>query len=405
VKRSVIPAMMWALGGLLVVASVLFFFAREERRTFPSAASPRPSGTMAFAELLREDGFEVSVSGSPNPRFDRGNLVIVYQVGVRRDRFTIFGDEPDGDGPSEKRDPLTAMPAVERALARHIALGGRVLMIGVPENFDEASKSTVELGVLRWDSTAEAVLVSGSTSTIRAEDLIAERAPLLPRERSAVIPTWVGTDGSSFIEAVSDGGVGALLVVPNGIGTTNRFIARDANASVFLRAVRENAPKGARIVFAEAMFGNVQDPGFIASIGDWANAARWQVVLLFIVVIFTLGRRFGVPIHDRVEQRGARELVDALGDTLDRGRQAGFSLSLVAQDVDLRLRRQYGLMPDAPRSDRDAVIPAELASALREAEAFENTRIRGANAAVLARRLLAAMAALEGSRPGRTRRR
>ena len=173
-NRSLLPSIFWVLGGLLVVASVLFFFAREERMTYPSASSPRPSGTMAFAELLREDGFEVVVTGSPNPQLRATDLVIAYQLGACQQQFTLIGDEPEPGEPKNSAEPVASRSEPERALVRHLSVGGRVLLIGLPENFDQGSKSAKALAIRRWNASGGEIDVTGSTQTMTAIGLLSE---------------------------------------------------------------------------------------------------------------------------------------------------------------------------------------------------------------------------------------
>ena len=122
----------WLLAGFLLITAALLFSAREERLAYPSATNVRASGYAAFAELLRRDGYRVTIDRSIRPRIDRDSLVIssFFRASSLSDlEVDMFGEPLQPDGPE---------PYLE-SLAEHVKAGGSVLSIQHSRHFERAS--------------------------------------------------------------------------------------------------------------------------------------------------------------------------------------------------------------------------------------------------------------------------
>lgn len=370
--KTGLPSVVWALLGLLVAASVLFLFARDDTTSLPAAESTLPSGTAAFAELLRRDGFQVEIEPYKRPQLPKDALVIAFHVEVP-DFFRAMSEE----GPAP--DPAVV------ALEDWVEAGGTLIGIEVPRDFTKATKGARAMKVVRdlQDETNPVVVTNGPTPP-----------PSFPIEATEPMAVW-SERIQGEIASVGDLGKGMLVTVNDGLGVTNRFIDKESNAQFYLDLVRTYAPASKRVVFAEGLLPSQRERGLLQDIGPYASAAWWQFVLLSVVVVFTLGKRFGLPEIERKKERGVRELVDAVASTMERGRQFPLALDLIARDVDLRVRRLVTLDNKASKQDRNRLIPPDLTAALNAAEHPGAEKLKPAEAQTIALRLLSAYSEFE----------
>jgi hypothetical protein len=86
--------------------------------------------------------------------------------------------------------------------------------------------------------------------------------------------------------------------------------------------------------------------------------------VFFLVVIFTLGIRFGLPAIERRNQMGQREMIDAISDVYNRSRSTSVALDVAYQNADYRIRRGLKLPAHLSLEERDRLLPPELARLL-----------------------------------------
>jgi len=77
-SRTPLFTLALALVGILVVAVGLVALGSRESHAFPSAESYLPSGASAFAELLRESGYQVVIDHNASPKIQKGDLVVAF---------------------------------------------------------------------------------------------------------------------------------------------------------------------------------------------------------------------------------------------------------------------------------------------------------------------------------------
>lgn len=367
-KRQGLPTIIWVLAILLIGASVALIWSQSDRDTNPSGLSTGPSGTRAFMELLRADGYDVVVDESAKPQLAGATLLIAFPV-------------LDSMTGAEEEVPQNSF--LEEQIRPFVQKGGCALIFGLPQDFDEetrSAKNSVRVSN-RFDPDPKAYNVSsGRIVYLTAGELASSGSP--------TVSSWQGEEGESFVSIAKEGN-GYLVAVADGLGTTNRFITAFDNATLFLKLVRSLAPAGSKIVVCEAAIHGGIRPSLFEAIGPWAAKARNQVIALFLLGILILGVRFGFPEAPRVLQRGSRELVDAIGDTLRRAKQTKLSLSILSSDIDSQIRRALKLPSGAPIKDRDARIPEALAASLAEVESLATAqeRIKGDDAARAAMKL------------------
>jgi hypothetical protein len=177
------------------------------------------------------------------------------------------------------------------------------------------------------------------------------------------------------------------VYIEDAVAATNRYIARNDNAALFAGLVRSLAKPGGKVVFIEASVGNIVQQSLLDIVGGWAISAWWQILLLGAVVIYTMGKRFGIADVTAYRQRGTRELVDAVADVYKRSGATHAALEAVYKDCDRRVRQALKLGRDASRSTRDDLLPDDLAKAFFLCESASHAKAPEGAALKLAQQL------------------
>lgn len=319
--RGGIPPVAYVLTALLAGSVLLLLFAREGGRAFPSIASSKPSGLRALAEILGNAGYDVVLEGASRPKLEPDDLAVTVQLSTQASPL----DAPEGS-PEER---------VQTIVKEHEWSGGAHLRLQIPGDFDERSR-------LAQNSRSPVRNPYGPKGSppLHVQDLpetpfgieasaVEDRVPLWVLPDLVARRTWAYVDTSSGARSVT---------LPYGLALTNRFIDRADHARIAAAIVAALAPEGGRVVFLEASFGNVREPSLLADLGPWAVAAQWQFLLLFVVVAYSLGKRFGLPDPGRVTERGARELVDAYATLMQRAKRRDLALRILADRAEARAR-------------------------------------------------------------------
>jgi hypothetical protein len=364
----------WALLGVLLVTVALIFSAREDRQGYPSVTNMRASGYAAFAELLRRDGYQVRLERGVRPEFARDEVVIA----VTR---PYFNKDDAWDAPLS--DPR--LHPHEEQILQHLENGGAVIELINWEQFERASGQAV-----------------GARTVVSASD--PARTYLLSLPNNPFETTTYATEATSYgawflgeysYVDYTVHGDGMLVTVGEGLPLTNRFLDREQNAEFGLALVRSVAPRGSKLVFDESGIGNAEAPSVANTLGPWAVAARWQAILLFVVLLYTLSRRFGLPETEKRAVRASRELFDAVSDVLRRTGNTGLALDNLLIECDQRMRRVLNAPGTMKRSDLLQAVPAALREQYLRVSEHANANVPSRKATEQAARLLALLEAFE----------
>lgn len=349
----------WVLGALLAISMALLALGKADEGT-PTARSFSASGTSALVELLQKSGYSVRVDRRSRPVFEKDEVAVA---------FYKASDEEDDDEEPKDKDPISA------SLLNYGLTGGRVLFISFPSQFGTASR---KLGT----TTSELGPIGTSTKPLRITSMVEEvngMGSLI--ERLEVTADLWKLNGLAFLTA-STLADGTVFLLQDGLPLSNRYLDKADNAEMALELFQRVSPSK-KLVFTEASFGLAEDPGLLGAIGDWAVAAWWQLVLTVVVVICTLGRRFGLPTQSLPSQSGTRQLLDALADTQYRGRHTHTALRATIQVVEHDIRSVMRLPKDADLRPFLAALPEPLRLALAEARsALTEPQLRPADALI-----------------------
>lgn len=251
----------------------------------------------------------------------------------------------------------------------HASKGGQALVLEV------ADLSTDELRLLEGSPkrAVQALRADGEALSISTAENPTGWTWAEPDPWTNNLATLWTIEGVPFIvaEPVEQG---LIVHVADGTGATNRLIDREDNAAVYLGLVRQLAGPGHEVLILDAANGPPIDPALIDYLGAWAPPSWYQGLFLTLVVVLTLGVRFGLPDESRPPQRGTRDLVDALAGTYARARATDAAASTLLEEADRAIRSRLKLTRDAPASKRDEGISEELRSALRAVEVLGRQR-------------------------------
>jgi len=343
----------WAigLGGLLGLCAVVLLFSKSEQSSFPSAGNLGPSGTAALVRLLERDGYQVRADRSPFLPTQKGDLVIAPVIG---DEGRSLLDVLSG----------SEVTPIQRALARHAASGGKVLLIQVPGDFNSATRGMIEYSVTTpsGTKTIQAPRYWGSPEMLKPYEAPGRTSlPFTPSEPAAFLsPNSDSAQANSPLSAIARiqrMGEGSAVSLDAGTLAINRHLADAENADVVTDLVRMMAKPGSQIVMAEAAFGNASEQGLGAALGSWFTAVRNQALILAVVICVTLGVRFGRVLPARRRVRGAREMVDALATQLSSSRDKVFMLRCFAHQIETEIKRLEGLPASSETTALLRVIP------------------------------------------------
>jgi len=374
-RRAGLPPIVWALTFLLISASILIIFARQEKESSPSANAIRPSGVRALAELLQKDGYEIQVESSWNPQISQAQVAVAF-----------FPPSSSGT------DSASSQKEIIQTLETYAAKGGVVLAITMPSAFDRASESS-KVGELIDELSREKRSITVSSQTLEAPS---------PASARKSFQKWQ-QGGLPFV-IVYPIDKGYWVTASDGLFVSNRFLSKEQNASFALEMFRTLAPQLGKIVFVDSSYRMPPKPSVFAAIGNWAAVGRNQVILLFVLGCWILGARFGLPKKPPRKEQGARELVDAIGDTLHRGKQTGLALKYLCSEVDQRIRSVLQLHSGASAQERDALLPSPLRDSLNAVEnATRQSKLSSKDALRLAQSLEIEVAKLERSQKSTVR--
>lgn len=356
--KSGLPRIAWVLAGLLALSVALLVLGNREGRTNPDSNSYDPSGVRALRSLAERLGYRTRSANLilGTPRTDE--VIVAFFV-----ESTI--DPEDRSWQTRTRTNQT--------LSRHLQSGGSVLFVTLPRDFRSASKTALAAPT---ELSGQAGKLIGSVTETGTAGY----------SRSSSTFTLI-SDSTSAVVWVAKVGKGRAVYAEGLIGLTNRFIDRHDNGAIAAACLSAAAGEKRKLVFFEATHNGAGDPSVIEMLGPWAVGAWWQLNLVFVLLVLTLGVRFGLPRTVRQSQGGTRDLADALADTMARSNKYMPAFRAVVKEADRLVRKRLKIAADVPTEVRDRMLPGPLAELLPTAERAASVRPPRDEALAIARRL------------------
>jgi hypothetical protein len=356
--KSAVPRFATALLAILILAALLLSLGQRETEAHPSASSYNPSGLHALQELLQRNGVPTVVDRLNQPMLKPNDLVIAAYIESGPD---IFGRKP--------------LEEIEKSLKSFMQNGGRVLVIPFDPDFRQRSYEAVKATIpVVNPSSNDTLQVNTSAPTFGRLSTSGESV-------SSSMATFLTLDYQDFhyspwlLRAKNSGepfavlmvnGKGILARTTDGLFATNRFLDRADNADLALRMISGLVPEGGRVVFTEASLGKGIENSLVNTLGPWATGGYIQALALFLVVVLTLGTRFGLPEIEKRKQAGQREMIDAIADVYRRAKSTAVALDSAYVEADLRIRRGLKIPANATESQRNELLPPELLRTMNE---------------------------------------
>ena len=324
---------------LMLIPVLVTVWTRTITSTTPLAIdNPKDWGTMALAELLRDEGISVSKAGSLSQAVDAGRQGATIAV-VNADRLS-----------NQDR----------RALAES---GGDVVVVGAESGSDALAGLT---GMTAKGTAAAA----SSTRAPRCNDADAQAARSLAGTRASVSLQGdgdavgcfpVGEDRYAYATDSLPSGA-TLRVLPDPAPVTNAHLAQEGHAALGVRALGHHS----RVLWLDGEHMEAPSVWNSSSTPPWLPVLIFQLLVIAGVLAIVQGRRFGgivsedLPVVVRsIETTVARGRLYRQGSDRPRAAQA------LRSGAALRLGATLGLPPGTSR--RDVIAAVSLASGIAPA--------------------------------------
>ncbi|MBX3095479.1 MAG: hypothetical protein KF812_01325 [Fimbriimonadaceae bacterium] len=322
-----------AVGALLIIG-LLLSVGQSQNSSYPVTDDYGPEGLAVFTELLKSSGREVVAARDAKVKAKPGDVLFVPR---RQDQA-----EPRKGSDSSKNPDARYLQSVRG----FVESGGMVVFV----TFD-SERTPYEGEATLESSWGESYEVTPFQEAYDTDEVL-----LRPYDRS--IPV-LGSENSDISARLVQIKQGRALYVRDGSFLTNRNIDKAQNAALAMDIVSVSAPSG-RLVFAENLIVGAEEKGLLATLGNWAVAARWQVLLLVAVMITATSVIFGPPRGESSRIRSSRDLVDAVADVLKRGRKYYEIAFREREDARKRILRVTGSDPRTEWSSLAKTVPPEL---------------------------------------------
>ena len=324
---------------LMLIPVLVTVWTRTITSTTPLAIdNPKDWGTMALAELLRDEGISVSKAGSLSQAVDAGRQGATIAV-VNADRLS-----------NQDR----------RALAES---GGDVVVVGAESGSDALAGLT---GMTAKGTAAAA----SSTRAPQCNDADAQAARSLAGTRASVSLQGdgdavgcfpVGEDRYAYATDSLPSGA-TLRVLPDPAPVTNDHLAQEGHAALGVRALGHHS----RVLWLDGEHMEALSVWNSSSTPPWLPVLIFQLLVIAGVLAIVQGRRFGgivsedLPVVVRsIETTVARGRLYRQGSDRPRAAQA------LRSGAALRLGATLGLPPGTSR--RDVIAAVSLASGIAPA--------------------------------------
>lgn len=324
---------------LMLIPVLVTVWTRTITSTTPLAIdNPKDWGTMALAELLRDEGISVSKAGSLSQAVDAGRQGATIAV-VNADRLS-----------NQDR----------RALAES---GGDVVVVGAESGSDALAGLT---GMTAKGTAAAA----SSTRAPQCNDADAQAARSLAGTRASVSLQGdgdavgcfpVGEDRYAYATDSLPSGA-TLRVLPDPAPVTNAHLAQEGHAALGVRALGHHS----RVLWLDGEHMEAPSVWNSSSTPPWLPVLIFQLLVIAGVLAIVQGRRFGsivsedLPVVVRsIETAVARGRLYRQGSDRPRAAQA------LRSGAALRLGATLGLPPGTSR--RDVIAAVSLASGIAPA--------------------------------------
>jgi len=331
-RRTVVAA----VAAVAVLAMILVLSNPEENRYDRPPLDPRgtgPGGVAALVELLRAEGAQVRIGGTPDERDD-----VVLQL-----RDTFSGEAADG-------------------LRRWLRTGGTLVTAdpygGYIDSTMPTQRTALEPGACELTAIRDDVRLDPGLPT-----------SLTPAPNSS--ECFTSADGAGL--TVTRAGAGLVVALSSSVTFTNEVLGRADNAVLATVLLVPNRGVRIRVLDPNRYVSDdeVGDGTVLGALPLRGSQAVTQAVIAFLAVALIRGRRLGRPVdEDLPVPLPAADLVLASGHLLDRNDDA----TDAAERLRRRARRDLGVATGLGADPH----PGELLTLLRDRAGLDRDLIERA---------------------------
>lgn len=332
---------LWTVGLLLLIVVILIATTiglarldKPENRPLYLSYGRHHRGVLAFAKLLEMNGYEVrSLRKSFGQLPPDADLLIIFPasaevIAFARDRW-VEGDET--------------------SLEKWLRAGGRLMILEGDSRLDELSPAYDSRSAPRAGMTAKGGTFTASPP-VKIEwlkEVKAVRGRDFGGRLGASGDRWVPllADGAGITQALRYVGKGVVFESCDADLFTNRMLRREQNGPFALAAVRFLLPKGGTIYFDDAGQGDLEAErvvGFWDMVPAGGKLAYTHLLILAGIILYSLGRRFGLPRPSRRRAPSMGEYVTALAQLYHSAGAIQAALSVLTDQVRRDTARRYG---------------------------------------------------------------
>ncbi|BCW95116.1 MAG: DUF4350 domain-containing protein [Fimbriimonadales bacterium] len=377
-----------------VVAALLLYSLRlaQEARDprfapLPLSYSQHRYGVKGFARLLERNGYTVrSLKRAYRELPEDADLLVIFPPPFRLDAIGADGDWTEEDA---------------EALDAWLKEGGRLLLFSgdsrLPESLAEDSRMRLPIAQFPVNRFVDAQpsLPAPWLEGIQRVRLADQRVNLSPRKER-----WVPLlhTGGAVEAALWYYEAGVVFECTDWQWLSNEQLREADNGAFILAVVRKLLPDGGVIYFDDAGQGDLERAPREAR-GFWGVApmgvriAFAHLMLITLVALYSLGKRFGLPRPAPPRAPALGEYVDALADIYARAQAVHPAFEIVLDSIRRRLCRRLGLPAGATLLQLIQALPPEspLRSALSDAlQALQNPQLTADEARRILQRIEAA---------------
>ncbi len=311
---------------LALVSFALVSLGSTDNSVHPTSLSADPGGSLALYRLLESEGVPIERLFSPL-RKDRPDIgmVLVFQRGYRD--AAAWGPEFIDDGFGES-------VVIVRARTNHVLPSRRDYHA---VEVTSSVRAFSQIG--RVGSGENLTLIDGQPVIVDSNDL-----PLV---------------------AVSTVGSRTYVEVGNGAMFLNRFLGHDDNAKLLVSIVKSLLPEGKKLALPEYVYGVTSPDNLFTRLGPAYSATLIQLLLMLVLAIYTLGRRFGYPDAEVPTKPGTGDFVRALGEAFRRAKGTDIVLETELRRALRRVSQRLNLPADLTVDEKLARVPGDLGATMR----------------------------------------
>ncbi|MFT0751954.1 DUF4350 domain-containing protein [Synechococcus sp. RC10A2] len=384
-ERLGLVLLVGVVAALLLYSLHLAQAARDPRfAPKPLSYSQHRYGVKGFARLLERNGYTVRSLKRTHRRLPKdAEMLVIFPPPFRLDG--------GGDWSAEDADALDAW----------LRKGGRLLLFSedtrLPDSLRGDARNRLPIAQFPTDRqiNAQPILPAPWLDGIQRVRLADQRASLSPREER-----WVPLlhTGGAVEAALWYYEKGIVFECTDWQWLTNERLREADNGAFALAVVRKLLPKGGVVYFDDAGQGDLEREappprGFWGVAPMGMRIAFAHLMLITVVALYSLGKRFGLPRPAPPRAPALGEYVDALAGVYERTQAVQPAFETILDDVRRRLCRRLGMPAGATLLQLIQALPPDspLRDALVEAHrALQNPQLTPDEALHLLRRIEAA---------------